>query len=952
MEQIRSVRGGGALSLLDREPELALIEGWLSGARDGRGGLALVLGGAGLGKTVLLERAVALAQSNGMLALTARAGELEREMPFGVARQLFATVVRALGPEERRAVMIGAASSVRALLGLVGAETASADPLGALHGLYWLLANLSDRTPLLLVVDDLHWVDPQTARWLSYLSGRVSELPVLVIAAARSSEQSGEQRVAAIAEDDRTRTIRLEPLGFEAVSELVRSEFGAGGDVGFVEACHAATGGNPFFVMELLRAALSDGIEPVESQALKVPQLGPKEVARAILVRLARLGDSAGRLAKSVAVLGADAELRHAAALSAMRTDQALEIWDELVRGEVLQPQQPLEFIHPIARAAVYSELATGERTQAHRRAAEILADDRAEPERIATHAHACEPAGDPRVVSWLRAAARAATAAGAPDGAALYLRRALQEPPVPGLRAAVHFELGSVMIGVDSPTAATEYQQAAAATADRQLRLRALRWCGTALAYAGRIADSVAAFDAAIELAPDPDAALHLAATRDFYAAWWGDIPNRAAFQSHLQERVVDLDGTGAGARRARAVAAVSICITGTGTATRALELAERAGPAGPMRPDLEEGDETHAAVGAVRIVCDDVRPSIFESQLIAGAKQGWILSAARSHRASAILELRRGALLSAEAHARASWEILATRRDASAALYWWSAAVLVDVLIARGAVDEADTIAMSTGLGTTPMDQVIFPWPPVVLGELELARGNTEAGIKILLAAGDWLDRHGVTNPSFIPWRALVAPALMNLGRVDEARQVISPAVQRAREFGAPWGLGMALRAAGTVEPQARGIPLLQEAVGVLERSPCRLELAHALLELGGSLRRTRHRAQAREHLRTALDLTHRCGALGLANRAKQELAATGARPRRAMLAGVESLTASERRVAELAARGLSNPEIAQQLFVTRKTVETHLGHVYQKLEIDSRAHIAEALRAEPRD
>ena len=180
-------------------------------------------------------------------------------------------------------------------------------------------------------------------------------------------------------------------------------------------------------------------------------------------------------------------------------------------------------------------------------------------------------------------------------------------------------------------------------------------------------------------------------------------------------------------------------------------------------MRPDLEEGDETHAAVGAVRIVCDDVRPSIFESQLIASAQQGWILSAARSHRALAILELRRGALLSAEAHARASWEILATRRDASAALYWWSAAVLVDVLIARGALDEADTIAMSTGLGTTPMDQVIFPWPPVLLGELELARGNTEAGVEILLAAGDWLEQHGVTNPSFIPWRALAAPALI---------------------------------------------------------------------------------------------------------------------------------------------------------------------------------------------
>jgi DNA-binding CsgD family transcriptional regulator len=160
------------------------------------------------------------------------------------------------------------------------------------------------------------------------------------------------------------------------------------------------------------------------------------------------------------------------------------------------------------------------------------------------------------------------------------------------------------------------------------------------------------------------------------------------------------------------------------------------------------------------------------------------------------------------------------------------------------------------------------------------------------------------------------------------------------------------MALRAFGSAEPPARGIPLLREAVGVLERSPARLELAHARLELGAALRRTGQRTHAREHLRASLDLTHRCGAMGLARRAEQELAATGARPRRAVLTGVGALTASERRIAELAAAGLSNPEIAQQLFITRKTVETHLSHTYLKLDINSRAQIATALRAEPTD
>ena len=151
------------------------------------------------------------------------------------------------------------------------------------------------------------------------------------------------------------------------------------------------------------------------------------------------------------------------------------------------------------------------------------------------------------------------------------------------------------------------------------------------------------------------------------------------------------------------------------------------------------------------------------------------------------------------------------------------------------------------------------------------------------------------------------------------------------------------MALRAAGIVEQGECGAGLLRESIATLERSSCRLEHAHAQLELGALLRRANQRAQAREHLRAALDMAHRCGAEPLRSRAEQELAATGARARRVALSGLESLTGSERRIAELAAAGASNPEIAQQLFITRKTVESHLGHVYMKLELSGREHLA---------
>jgi DNA-binding CsgD family transcriptional regulator len=152
--------------------------------------------------------------------------------------------------------------------------------------------------------------------------------------------------------------------------------------------------------------------------------------------------------------------------------------------------------------------------------------------------------------------------------------------------------------------------------------------------------------------------------------------------------------------------------------------------------------------------------------------------------------------------------------------------------------------------------------------------------------------------------------------------------------------------LRCAGAIEQGETGIALLREAVEVLEPSPCRLEHAHALLELGAALRRSNQRADARGYLRPALEMAHQCGATPLAQRAQRELAATGARPRRVALSGIDALTASERRVAELAAGGLSNPEIAQQLFVTRKTIETHLAHAYQKLSISSRRQLPDAL------
>jgi DNA-binding CsgD family transcriptional regulator len=202
---------------------------------------------------------------------------------------------------------------------------------------------------------------------------------------------------------------------------------------------------------------------------------------------------------------------------------------------------------------------------------------------------------------------------------------------------------------------------------------------------------------------------------------------------------------------------------------------------------------------------------------------------------------------------------------------------------------------------------------------------------------------------NPAVLAWRSHLALALLGLDQRDEALELAREEVELARAWGAPRPIGVALRARGLAEGGDEGIETLRESVAVLEGSTARLELARSLVELGAALRRANQRSDARELLRQGLDLAVRTGALPLVVRAEQELSATGARPRRLLLSGVESLTASERRVAGFAADGLSNKDIAQALFVTTKTVEVHLSNVYRKLGIGSRSELPQALGGE---
>ena len=273
---------------------------------------------------------------------------------------------------------------------------------------------------------------------------------------------------------------------------------------------------------------------------------------------------------------------------------------------------------------------------------------------------------------------------------------------------------------------------------------------------------------------------------------------------------------------------------------------------------------------------------------------------------------------------------------------------AELVDTEVERGRVaDAAAQLERRGAAGDLPFPHLAAMFLLCARGRLRAVSGDARAGLGDLEACGSGLEILGVMNPAVIPWRSRAAMALLSLGEPGRARALADEELTLARRCGVPTAIALSLRTRGLVEGGDHGIGLLREALATLEPLPSTLERAHVLVDVGAALRRAGHRADARDPLGRGLELAESFGAHPLVERARAELAATGARARKPLRTGLDALTASERRIATMAADDLSNAEIAQALFVTLRTVETHLTHAYGKLEISGRAELTGALQ-----
>ena len=430
--------------LVERDAELAEIRALLARARAGDGGVLVLQGPPGIGKTALLDAAATTA--SGVSVLRARGGEVERDLGFGLVRELFEPVMRAAPAASRRRWLSGAASAASAVL--EDTREGEADIASVTFGLYWLLGAIAEDEPLLLVADDLHACDPASLRWLAYLARRIDGLPVAALAASRPAEPEESVRIDELLAIPGVGVRVPQPLGLSATSELIARNSGREPADEFAQACQLATGGNPWLLRELLEGARDAGLAPTVESAALVAGLAGGRVRPAVLARIGRLDP--GQLPSSRAPSRCSATAASSATRRAWRGSKrpaALAALPALVTAGVLADDQPLGFAHPLLRTAVYLDMPAPVRAAEHQRAAALLHAANADPEAVAHHLLAAEPAGEEWALEVLGESAKTAMARGAPESAAAYLRRALLDRPRREVRAQVLRSLANAML-------------------------------------------------------------------------------------------------------------------------------------------------------------------------------------------------------------------------------------------------------------------------------------------------------------------------------------------------------------------------------------------------------------------------------------------------------------------------------------------------------------------------
>lgn len=916
--------------LLERGDEIDRLSAVVEDVAAGVGRGVRVLGPAGVGKTTLLRCLTTFARERGIRVWSTTAGQLDSKVPYGVVRRLLDQPVRSLSTEDRaRLDHSPARLSLDRLWGAPADATDGGPAQGDVaHSLGWLLEEIAADGALVLAVDDAQWADEESLLFLNSMHSQVGEQPVVVAVAARDEITNRGPALAALIADRDALVLRLDALSVNGTSALLDRRWGTV-EPEIATAVADVTGGNPFLVLALTEA-LCDQADALTPEA--VHSAVPDTVTDLVTARLAGRPVVERALAEAVAVL-TSGTLQTAATLAEVSIDEAAVAADRLRDAGLFDAGVEFRYRHALLRAAGYALIGPSRREGLHRAAARLL---EAEGSADAAVAHLLMTTGtaDPWATTLLRRTAAEALAKGAPHTAVALLQRAVDEPPPTGDLPAVLHDLGlAQMRAYDSGCVDTLSRVIDTATSP-DLRTSGSVALAQAFSFAGLHSQAADVLDAARS---SGDTEHRLALDARWIAAGLL-VPELVPAARGLASSYAALPGDSADER----LMIIQQLAIAAGTNQPAETIRAFARRAIGSWDSPEQSPETTEWVWPRLFLAmigdyDDVR-RMADAGLAEATTSGSVIGLVSAGFLRAFTDLHSGRLPDAEDHYRAMLEHGGSL----------GGGVLVETLGCGGLAQTltlqghtAEAVELLAGF-----PEILPPDAPMNgAATVYFARGVTRQQTgdhRGALAAAEQLGQLvvelDVDSPSWAAWRALAVEPLRSLGRIDEARQRAAEHLELCEQGQVPHLIGEALCLSGLVAADpAEAIDRLRRSVEILGTTTSRWRHGTAALRLGAALRRSGQKAEAREHLQTAIGLLSECGAGPAAAEARAELAATGVRLRPD--GDPARLTPSEQRIAELALDGLGNRDIALRLHVTRKTVETHLSSVYRKLGITGR-------------
>jgi DNA-binding CsgD family transcriptional regulator len=903
--------------------EIAALGRLMARAAGGRGGLVAIEGPAGIGKSRLLAHARDKATGTGWRVLDTRCTPMSTTIGYCLLRDWFGMLAHRVGSGVHP---FDGPGQVLAELSEGGSRS-----IGDLvYGVRWVLEDLTADQPVLLLVDDLQWADAGSLQALDLLVNALQHLPCLIVYAVRTGEPSALPEAMTRIQQS-SRVLTPAPLSAAAVASLLE-DAGPGSSAEEIDRIHEASGGVPFFVVELISDRAGDT---------------PESVVGSIAGRLSRLSGTATTTARAVCVLGPQATVGTVAELARQPLDTVADDISALAAAQLLTLEAGhLSARHPLIAQAVLAHVPASEAADLHRRTADLLAHRGAPRAVIANHLLQTIPLGDDEVRARLAEQGEHALSAGSHEMARRYFERAVAEGPVTTADIPLLSALARSLSGLGQFDAAlAAWEQAEALTDDPEVVADLRAESGDALVMAGRHREAQQAFGSLLEASRTDGPVQQRLVARMVMA---GLLTGMSVTQMRQQaDKVLSHPRTADTYEDRLSLAAGAMLKVFEGSdAAEAAEMARRAVAGGVLlQEDTSEGTALYMAIGALTWSSQyDESQALLTAAVEDAQVRGSSMAFATASSCRGHARMRMGLVTEAILDFEAALEQRAQGWSAYLALVL---AGLVECRIARGELDHAlgftdelEALAHTPGLNGA--------FATYALADLADAHGDHERAAQLYAEVGRLVaDR--MDNPAVLAWRSGRALALIRIGQGREAAVLARENAQKAKAFGSTYAVAQALRTLAAVDPAVDRLGLLREALAVLEGGrSLRLE-AQIATDLAGMmvlLQDATDDSDVVRLLRKAEAHAQFQELRPLGERVQRLLERIGEPVRRSTSDAVNQLTVSERRVADLAASGMSNRQIAQQLFVTVKAVEWHLSNVYRKLGIRSRTRLPAVL------